>query len=61
MGGAAPKPTFSLDELRLIVETAKSRGVPVVAQVELRPVPYSSAIYNIEIPEQLAEIEEDEE
>lgn len=31
MGGASVKPTFSLEELKLIVETAKSAGVPVVA------------------------------
>jgi imidazolonepropionase-like amidohydrolase len=31
MGGAAVKPTFSLDELKIIVATAKSAGVPVAA------------------------------
>jgi len=31
MGGASVKPTFSLDELKLIVDTARSAGVPVVA------------------------------
>jgi imidazolonepropionase-like amidohydrolase len=31
MGGQTIRPTFSLDELKLIVETAKSAGVPVVA------------------------------
>jgi imidazolonepropionase-like amidohydrolase len=31
MGGAAIKPTFSLEEFKLIVKTAKSAGVPVAA------------------------------
>jgi imidazolonepropionase-like amidohydrolase len=31
MGGQTIRPTFSLDELKLIVETARSAGVPVVA------------------------------
>jgi imidazolonepropionase-like amidohydrolase len=31
MGGQSPRPTFSLEELKLIVETARSAGVPVVA------------------------------
>jgi imidazolonepropionase-like amidohydrolase len=31
MGGAAIRPTFSLEELKLIVETARSAGCPVVA------------------------------
>jgi imidazolonepropionase-like amidohydrolase len=31
MGGKAIRPTFSLDELKLIVETARSAGVPVAA------------------------------
>ena len=30
MGGAAIRPTFSLEELKLIVETARSAGCPVV-------------------------------
>lgn len=30
------------------------RGVPLVAQVKLRPVPFTSVIYSIEIPQQLA-------
>jgi len=30
MGGAATRPTFSLEELKLIVETARSAGCPVV-------------------------------
>lgn len=33
------------------------KGVPIAAQVELRPVPYSSAIYSIEIPDQLRAVE----
>lgn len=35
---------------------AEIRGVPLAAQVELRPVPYSSAIYLINIPQQLQEV-----
>ena len=31
MGGGPARPTFSLEELKLIVETAKSAGVPVAA------------------------------
>jgi imidazolonepropionase-like amidohydrolase len=31
MGGAAIRPTFSLDEFKLIVETARSAGCPVTA------------------------------
>jgi imidazolonepropionase-like amidohydrolase len=31
MGGQTIQPTFSLDEFKLIVETAKSAGIPVVA------------------------------
>jgi imidazolonepropionase-like amidohydrolase len=31
MGGAAPKPTFTTEEWRLIVEVARSAGIPVVA------------------------------
>jgi imidazolonepropionase-like amidohydrolase len=31
MGGQTIRPTFSLDEFKLIVETAKSAGLPVVA------------------------------
>ncbi len=31
MGGQTIRPTFSLDELKLIVETARSAGIPVVA------------------------------
>ena len=41
-----------------IQHTGEIRGVPVSAQVELRPVPFSSVIYSIEIPEQLQEVED---
>lgn len=37
-----------------VTHTAEVRGVPVAGQVELRPIPFSSIIYSIEIPEQLA-------
>jgi imidazolonepropionase-like amidohydrolase len=36
MGGGPPKPSFSLEEFRLIVETAKSCGVPVAAHASSR-------------------------
>jgi imidazolonepropionase-like amidohydrolase len=36
MGGAAVRPTFSLDEFRLIVRTAQSLGVPVAAHAMSR-------------------------
>jgi hypothetical protein len=41
-----------------VQNTAEVRGVPICAQVELRPVPYSSAIYNIQIPKQLQEVDQ---
>ncbi len=41
-----------------VQHVAEVRGVPIAASVELRPVPYSSAIYSIEIPQQLEEIDE---
>lgn len=40
-----------------VQHTAEMRGVPLTANVELRPVPYSSVIYTIEIPQQLQELE----
>ncbi len=36
-----------------INHTAEIRGVPLVAKVEMRPVPYTSILYSIDIPEQL--------
>lgn len=36
-----------------VQHTTEIRGVPVLGQVELRLIPYSSRIYQIEIPEQL--------
>lgn len=36
--------------------TSEIRGVPLTATVELRLVPFSSPIYGIEIPQQLAEL-----
>jgi len=35
---------------------AEVRGVPLIGMVSLRPIPYSSIIYTIEIPQQLAEL-----
>jgi hypothetical protein len=37
-----------------VQHTDEVRGVPVIAQVMLRVIPYSSPIYKIEIPDQLA-------
>ncbi len=37
-----------------VQHVAEWRGVPLVGQVELRPIPYSSIIYDIEVPDQLA-------
>jgi hypothetical protein len=36
-----------------IQHTCEIRGVPLIAKVMLRPIPYSSSIYTIEIPQQL--------
>jgi imidazolonepropionase-like amidohydrolase len=36
MGGGPPRPSFSLEEFKLIVETAKSSGVPVAAHASSR-------------------------
>jgi hypothetical protein len=35
------------------------RGVPLIANVELRLIPFTSAIYTIPIPDQLRASEED--
>jgi hypothetical protein len=40
-----------------VQHTAEMRGVPLCAQVELRPIAFSSAIYDIPIPAQLAALE----
>ncbi len=37
-----------------IQHVAEWRGVPLIGQVELRPIPFSSIIYDIEIDDQLA-------
>ncbi len=36
-----------------IQHVAEWRGVPLVGQVELRPIPFSSIIYDISVPQQL--------
>lgn len=41
-----------------IQHTAEIRGVPILGEVELRPIAYSSVIYNIEIPQQLNRLDE---
>lgn len=38
-----------------ITDIAEYRGVPLIAHVELRPIPFSSPIYGIQIPQQLLE------
>lgn len=40
-----------------IQNVVEYRGVPLASKVELRPAPYSSIIYQIEIPQQMAELE----
>lgn len=40
-----------------VTHKAEIRGVPLVSDVELRLVPFSSAIYTIQIPQQLAALE----
>lgn len=37
-----------------VTHTAEIRGVPLVADVEMRVVPFSSIVYSIEIPQQLS-------
>jgi hypothetical protein len=37
-----------------ITSTCEIRGVPILGQVELRPIPFTSVIYDIPIPDQLA-------
>jgi hypothetical protein len=37
-----------------VQDTAEIRGFPIVGEVELRPIAFSSIIYSIPIPEQLA-------
>ena len=39
-----------------VQNTVEIRGVPVISDVELRPIPFSSSIYKIEIPEQLDQL-----
>src|SRR5262249_37114539 len=48
MGGAAIRPTFSLGELRLIVTTAKSAGVPVAAHAMSREGMRRAALAGVE-------------
>lgn len=40
-----------------VQHTSEMRGIPLLANVELRPVQYSSPIYAIRIPDQLAALE----
>jgi len=40
-----------------IQHAAEIRGVPLVANVELRPAPFSDIVYGIEIPQQVAALE----
>jgi hypothetical protein len=39
-----------------VTHNSEVRGVPIAGTIELRPVPYSSAVYSIEIPDQLKDI-----
>ena len=36
-----------------VTNLAEVRGVPVIANVEMRPIPFSSVVYSIEIPAQV--------
>jgi hypothetical protein len=40
-----------------VQNVAEWRGVPLVAKVALRPIPYTHVVYDIPIPEQLARLE----
>ena len=40
-----------------IQHVAEIRGVPIVGEVELRPIPFSSSIYTIEIPQQMEQLQ----
>jgi hypothetical protein len=40
-----------------IQSIAERKGIPLIANVKLRPAPYSDVIYDIEIPEQIAALE----
>lgn len=40
-----------------VQNVAEKRGIPLMADVELRPAPYTDIIYTIEIPQKLAELE----
>lgn len=42
-----------------VQHTKEVRGVPIIADVELRLVPFTSMVYAIEIPQQLSAIEAD--
>jgi len=43
--------------LHKIQHVAEIRGIPLIANVELRPAPFTDIIYSVEIPEQLRELE----
>jgi imidazolonepropionase-like amidohydrolase len=51
MGGAAIRPTFSLEEFRLIVQTAKSAGVPVTAHAMSKEGMRRAALAGVETVE----------
>ena len=48
MGGQTIRPTFSLEELKLIVETAKSAGIPVVAHAMTKEGMRRAALAGVE-------------
>lgn len=41
-----------------VQHTEEIKGVPLIADVKLRPIPYSGIIYSIEIPQQLSDSED---
>jgi imidazolonepropionase-like amidohydrolase len=47
MGGGPPRPSFSLEEFKLIVETAKSSGVPVAAHASSREGMWRAALAGV--------------
>ena len=42
--------------IHTITDVAEWRGVPLIANVELRPAPYTDILYDIPIPEELREV-----
>jgi hypothetical protein len=43
--------------IHTVQNVAERRGVPLIANVEMRPAPYTDIIYDIEIPQKLVDLE----